>query len=279
MVFYKSCSGGNDFLLVDRAELCVPPSPALVRRWCDRHSGAGADGVIVYDRSLCPVFFRVFNQDGFEAELSGNGMAGLTTLLVTTLGVSEEMLELSSAFGHFRHQVLDCRDAWCRLQIDLGLPDFYNIRFFPFLAEASDSSRTEGYSYKGIRFFPVAIGNPQVVLFKSQEKSLDETLLLAEELHQQPIFPYRCNVSIVEEYETDWAKIHFFERGVGRTQSSSTGTAGAFAVLRTLHSGISSFSFIPPGGEPVRVSGHERIYVENCSQIVYKGEYMESGNE
>jgi len=278
MVFYKSCSSGNDFLLVDVAELKAPPLPAQVKHWCDRHHGVGADGLIVYDRSHKPVSFRIFNQDGLEAELSGNGMAGLVALLVQ-LDPTDDLVELLGKSGLYRHRVTHSQRSQCTIQIDLGEPDFTNHFFFPFLNDMKQTPWIEGVQYRNVRFFPVAVGNPQVVIFKTPDQSVEDALILAETVHQDEIFPYRTNVSILENPAREEAKIYFFERGVGRTLSSSTGTAGAYAVMRVLRPGLSSYSFISPGGGVAKVSGNERIYIENHPRIVYKGKYLESVDE
>lgn len=278
MVFYKSCSGGNDFLQVDAAELSGPPSPTLVRCWCDRHYGAGADGLVVYDRSVRPVSFRIFNQDGLEAELSGNGMAGLSALLCH-LGANGDTIELAGIRDLYRHRLLDGRDNGYHLRIDLGLPDFADSRLFPFLNADQQRRWRDGFYYRSLRFYPVAVGNPQVVFFQAAGQSTAEVLALAEELHRQPIFPQRTNVSIITDRGDDGVGIRFYERGVGATLSSSTGTAGAYAVLRALEPGLSELVFLPPSGEKIKISGCDRIFIENRTRIVYKGEYLESGDE
>lgn len=278
MVFYKSCSGGNDFILLDQAELKAPPGPEQVVRWCHRHHGAGADGLLVYDTRSRPVSFRIYNRDGLEAELSGNGMAGLTALLVY-LGHDGKEVILRSQTGEYRHQVLERTVNRMVVRIDLGLPDFHNTRFFPFLTEKRDRSIVEGIAYGNHRFHPVAVGNPQIVLFRQPGQSEEEALALAEALHQQTMFPQRTNVSIVALEGAGRGRIFFYERGVGPTQSSSTGAAGAYAVIRALNPGLSSFVFSTPGGSEVRVSGQEGIAIENVTRIVYKGEYLESADE
>lgn len=274
MVFYKSCSGGNDFLQVDAAELKAPPTPGQIQRWCRRHQGAGADGVVLYDGSVRPVSFRIFNRDGREAELSGNGMAGLTALLFH-LGLVSARVELESPSGRFCHRVLERQAGLFRLQIDLGVPDFRCTRLFPFLNLDKGKKEEKQYRFRGVRFFPVAVKNPQVVLLKPPDQSMEEMLELAEELHGQPIFPFQTNVSVVEELGEGQARVAFFERGVGRTESSSTGSAGAYAVLRAGNPGLSSMRFLMPGGEEIKVFGKRRIHIENRTRIVYKGEYWE----
>jgi len=274
MVFYKSCSGGNDFLQIDAAELKTPPTPQRIRDWCRRHQGAGADGVVLYDRSVNPVSFRIFNQDGLEAELSGNGMAGLTALLAH-LELASAEVELETKAGRFSHRILDRSDGLFRMEIDLGVPDFQCIRLFPFLADTPSYPIVDGFSYRDIRFFPVTVGNPQIVLLKSRGQSVEDLLMLAEELHDRPMFPFRTNVSVVDDRGDGVAHAFFYERGVGRTEASSTGSAGAYAVLRARNPELSSMRFVTPGGEEIKVFGKQRIRIENRTRIVYKGEYWE----
>lgn len=274
MEFYKSCSSGNDFILIEAAELAAPPQPRQIQNWCDRHQGAGADGVVVYNLKDKPVSFRIYNQDGLEAELSGNGMAGLTALLVR-LNLTGGELEIGTKAGIYHHRLLGCSNGEYHLEIDLGVPDFHSLRHFPFLKR---DAGCRAYTCRGHHFYPVCIGNPQVVLMATNPQEGEELLSAAEELHQDSMFPFRTNVSVVRLLDPGRAEIAFFERGVGPTQASSTGTAGAYAVLRALNAAMDSCLFLPPAGGAVRASGREKICLENRTCIVYKGEYLESSH-
>jgi diaminopimelate epimerase len=272
MEFFKSCSGGNDFLLVDEAELRAPPTSEQIQAWCDRHHGAGADGLVVFGLRHRPVSFRIYNADGQEAELSGNGMAGLTALLAFR-GLAETEVELETRVGRFQHRIAGFDGGMYRLEIDLGSPDFQSRLHFPFLKPGGEG---RGYSCRGLHFYPVCIGNPQVVLFTSPDRDREALMTEAEALHRDPMFPRRTNVSVVGPLENGRVEISFFERGVGPTESSSTGTAGAYAVIRAQTPGMSSCIFVPATGDPVRVSGRERICIENRTRIVYKGLCLET---
>ncbi|MCU0289112.1 MAG: diaminopimelate epimerase [Acidobacteria bacterium] len=286
MNFYKTVSAGNDFLHIsveDLAEflrLCPGRMPGvtdlskasrgrLAELLCHRHTGAGADGVIYYSIGNKDLDFEIFNRDGTEAELSGNGMAGISALMFYQ-GRFKDRLTLNTRTGSKTHFMLERDGRLFRLKIEIGQPNFNNTTFFPFL----ERDKTI-YTHENISFYPVSVGNPHAVVLLERELPDNELEKMGKILECADIFPYRTNVELVYYEDPENSRIFFYERGVGHTISSSTGSAAVFAVLKKLDllAGNQPLRIKSPEGE-INIYGDGSIYIENFSKIVYKGILM-----
>jgi diaminopimelate epimerase len=275
MVFYKTVSAGNDFLHIDGEEVAGfnagkssgrVPKGHLAAQLCRRQTGVGADGVIYYAVKENSVDFEIFNRDGSEAELSGNGMAGLSALMFY-LGTFKDRVVLNTRTGQKTHRLLKREKNNFKLKIEIEKPDFYNRDFFPFLQE----NKWE-YTHENIRFYPVSVGNPHAVVVLEKELP-DETLnRMGQCLESAAIFPRKTNVELVFYKNKRDCRVFYYERGVGRTISSSTGSAAVFAVLQKL-TPIYRLTIDTPGGK-IKIYGKVHVYIESYTKIVYKGIYM-----
>ncbi len=286
MIFYKTVSAGNDFLHVAEEDLAefVRTSPGrapgvtdiskrskgrLAECLCQRQAGAGADGVTFYSVSKKEVQFEIFNRDGSEAELSGNGMAGVSALMFYQ-GKFKDRLVLNTRTGPKTHFLLEQEGANFKLKIEIGNPDFHNTTFFPFLKPDKWS-----YIHENIRFHPVSVGNPHVVVLLEKELPDDDLERMGEKLEGAGMFPNRTNVELVFSRDPEDCRVFYYERGVGRTVSSSTGSAAVFAVLQKL--GLiraqEYLTIVTPAGK-IKIFGNGSIGIENYSKIVYKGIFI-----
>ena len=270
----KTVSGGNDFLQLEHSD--VPPewlsgTHEPFMRICDRHSGMGADGLVIRKRIAPGTFeFRVFNRDGKEAELSGNGMAGCAAI-VFSRHPAMKSLTLITAVGRRRVSCRSREFPLVEMTVEIGPADFSNPRQFPFL-----ETRWKRYTRDGIEFYPVSVGNPHAVCLLPRSFPEKEMLPLAERLQKSPIFPEGVNVEVVRptEREHRW-EARFIERGVGITHSSSTGCAAIYAVLQRLRLVKNRVLLSTTGCAGIQISGKPNaIKVENTTRIVYKGEYV-----
>lgn len=273
MIYYKTVSAGNDFLHVTMeafnafAEAGRVSHGDLARALCRRHSGAGADGVVIYSINDDTVDFQIRNRDGSRAELSGNGMAGLSALMFY-LDEFKDRVCLRTDAGTRTHRLLDRQDNQFSLKVQLGPPDFNNTRFFPFL----EKNRL-CYTFENITFYPVSTGNPHVVVLPGSHCDPEELEKSGRRMENHELFPCKTNVEFILEHQQDWCRVFYYERGVGRTTSSSTGSAGVFAVLQKLRLIKDRLTVRTPGGE-IKITGDRDIYIENSTKIVYKGIYL-----
>ncbi len=271
----KTVSNGNDFLQLD--EHALPgkwrSNPReFVRRACCPHDGMGADGLVLRRRVAPATYaFRVFNRDGGEAELSGNGMAGCAAVIFL-FQTELDAVELRTAVGPRHITCAKKRFPFFDMTVEIGAADFANRRQFPFLDD-----RPGLYSHAGIDFMPVSVGNPHAVCVVARETSETEMMRTGQTLQICEIFPEGVNVEVVRpESEPGQWRGGFVERGVGVTRSSSTGCAAVFAALHRL--GLAEKAIrvhtLAGAGSGIGVNGNLHVIrVENTTRIVYKVEY------
>jgi len=266
MRFEKWQALGNDYLIVEASELSFPLTPSAVRRLCDRHSGPGADGVLELSPPDAPGFvarLRIFNPDGSEAELSGNGARQAIMYLRRSGATDRDRFSIQTAAGELRPTILS--PSICR--VDMG---HARLRSEHFPGGGPDGTG----EVAGQRFQHVAIGNPQCAI---RVESLERLAALdlpaiGPAIEHDPQFPNRTNVSWWCETGARSIRARIFERGVGETRSSGTGACGA-AVAFTLRGGGSPVTVQLDGGElEVGIDESLRLDLTGWAVPVYRGE-------
>jgi diaminopimelate epimerase len=262
MRFEKWQALGNDYLIVEAAAL----DPERVRALCDRHRGVGADGVLALSPPDAPGFvarLRIYNPDGSEAELSGNG-ARQALLYVRERGWTRApSYSIQTLAGEIRATITG---EWsCRT--DMGRASLRSDHF--------PSGPPDGRGIvEGRRFQHVQIGNPQCAIRVTDREELDALDLAAigPPIEHADLFPDRTNVSFWTALAPDRIRARIFERGVGETMSSGTGACGA-AVAHVLRGGDSPVTVELDGGE-LTVDVDESLHVdrEGWAVPVFRGE-------
>jgi diaminopimelate epimerase len=303
MIFYKTSSFGNDFIVIDAGDAADADLPVLVREICDRQRGVGADGLVVYRPQGQGARFAIYNRDGGAAELSGNGMAGLAAVLLQRR-LARPPLTLQAAIGRRRVALTGRQGPLFLLDVEIGVPDFAASGFFPFLREPQgrrplgglrepqgrrplgELSRAraghsrdgaakgqDSYRAAGVEFHPVSVGNPHAVVLCREMPAGDRLAALGRRLEGHPMFPRRVNVEFVAPAGAGRWRVFYYERGVGPTQASSTGSAAVFAVLRRL--GLAGDeAALAAGDEAIHVRWRGGIHVRTRTQVVCRGEYF-----
>jgi diaminopimelate epimerase len=253
--FEKWQALGNDYAIVERDALPFELTAARVQALCDQHTGIGADGVLELARADEPGFvaeLRIFNPDGSEAELSGNGAREAILYLRRAGWTDQQQFSISTKAGELRPTILS--DTTCR--VDMG--------------RARDEGTGEIVGY---RYQQVNVGNPQCSIRVASEAELN-AIALAETgpaIENDERFPNRTNVSFWTELADDRIRARIFERGVGETASSGTGACGA-AVAHVLRGGDSPVTVVLDGGElEVEVGEDLHIDLTGWAEPVYAG--------
>ena len=257
---------GNDYLIVEASDLSFPLTPAAVRRLCDRHAGPGADGVLELSPPDEPGFvarLRIFNPDGSEAELSGNGAREAIMYLRRAGWTERDEFSIQTAAGEIRPTILG--PATCR--VDMGRASLSSDNFPGGGADGSGE-------VAGRRFQHVHIGNPQAAIRVADRDELAALDLpaIGPAIEHDPQFPNRTNVSFWCPLGANAIRARIFERGVGETQSSGTGACGA-AVAFVLQGGEAPVTVQLDGGElEVGIDESLRITLTGWAVPVYRGE-------
>jgi diaminopimelate epimerase len=257
---------GNDYLIVEEAELRFELTEAPVRALCDRHTGPGADGILLLappDAAGFVARLRIFNPDGSEAELSGNGAREAIMYLRRNGWTDADTFSIQTVAGEIRPTITG--PTTCR--VDMGRAKLTS-KDFP--SGPSDGTGEVG----GRRFQHVSIGNPQCAIHVGDLDELEALDLpaIGPAIENSDLFPNRTNVSFWCELEPGVIRARIFERGVGETLSSGTGACGA-AVAYVLRGGDSPVTVRLDGGElEAEVSEDLHVDLTGWAEPVWRGE-------
>ena len=249
MKFEKWQALGNDYLIVQRDQLPFELTPARVRALCAGHFGVFADGVLLLSPPADPAHvadLRIFNPDGSEAELSGNGAREAILYLRTRGWTDEDSFTIGTRAGEIRPTITG--SDTCR--VDMGRA---SLRSQDFPGGPPDGRGTVRAGGRDWAFRHVSIGNPQCAIHVESLAGLEALDLTAigPEIEGAQLFPNRTNVSWYADLEprapslsvdgpyATRIRARIFERGVGETLSSGTGATGA-AIAHVLDGGAAS---------------------------------------
>ena len=233
MKFTKFHSLGNDFLIVDQDEVAeIEGFEDLARKICERHTGVGADGMLlisVLDRARGQVRFRIFNADGSEAEISGNGLRCAAAYLFSQQKVEAPRIVFSTPAGDRECALIERRESLFMLKIEMGVPRL-SSREIPF-DDGAVHDRIVDYpltiNQKTYPVTLVSMGNPHCAVFVDRFPARIEWHQAGREIESHPFFPNRTNVEFVRVLNREEIEVLFWERGVGETLSSGSGSCGA----------------------------------------------------
>jgi diaminopimelate epimerase len=263
MRFEKWQALGNDYLIVERDELAFELTPERVRRLCEGHFGVCADGVLLLapcEDAESVAELRIFNADGSEAELSGNGAREAILYLRRRGWTDLDEFAIHTAAGTIRPVITG--PSSCR--VDMGQASLASKDYPAGAPDGIGELRADaGEGMRSWRFRHVSIGNPQCAIRVADLAALQSLELdaVGPPIESHPEFPNRTNVSWYTELDpssTDRISARIFERGVGETLSSGTGACGA-AIAYALEQAPSAAG--APGAAANRLASPMQITV------------------
>jgi diaminopimelate epimerase len=266
--FEKWNALGNDYAIVEAANLPFELTPARVRALCAPHSGVGADGVLLIDQPSAPGFvasLRIFNPDGSEAELSGNGVREAVMYLRRSGWTDNDSFGIQTAAGEIRPRITG--PTTCT--VDMGRAKL-TAKDFP--SGPDDGRATLSANGRDHDFQFVSIGNPQCAIECPDGLEDLDLPAIGPALEHHELFPNRTNVSFWRRESDDEIRARIFERGVGETMSSGTGATGAAvaAVLRGVDSPVTVH--LDGGDLEVEVGEDLHVNLTGWAVPVYAGE-------
>ena len=269
MEFEKWHALGNDYMIVEAARLPFELTPARVRAICAPHTGVFADGILLLSEPDEPGYvarLRIFNPDGSEAELSGNGSREAVLYLRRRGWTDASAFSIHTIAGEIRATITS--EATCT--IDMGRA---RVRSADYPSGAEDGRGELTADGRRWRFQHVQVGNPQCAIRIREERELDALDLTAigPEVVEHELFPNRTNASWFVELGPRRLRARIFERGAGETSASGTGATGA-AVAYVLDGGDSPVTVALDGGElEVEVGEDMHINLTGWAVPVFHG--------
>jgi len=258
--FVRSHGLGNDYLVVDPKTLTFALTPETVRLICDRHTGVGSDGILVYQPSPSPEFeavLRIFNPDGSEAEKSGNGLRIFCKFVYEHGYTKKTEFGVKTAGGPVKAvlHLENGRAGWITVDMGSATFDAAKIPVNGFTGEvvAKDLPVTVGGLTKTLKVTCVSVGNPHCVVFLEDLESLDINVW-GPALENHPAFPNRSNVQFAKPLNDKEVDIRIWERGAGYTMASgSSSCAVAAACVRNGRTKGDLTLHMPGGDLSIRV--------------------------
>jgi diaminopimelate epimerase len=266
--FEKWQALGNDYLIVEEENLPFELTPERIRKICAPHTGVGSDGILLIRQTGERGFVAevvIYNPDGSEAELSGNGVRQAVMYLRRNGWTEHDSFSVKTAAGEVRPRI---DGELCTM--DMGRVRLRSELDFPSGPEDGAGSLTSAGREFGFQF--VQVGNPQCAIEVGDGLEQLELDRYGPEIEHNPLFPRRTNVSFWHRTGPATIRTRIFERGVGETMSSGTGATGAAvaAVLRGLDSPV---TVDLDGGElEVEVGEDMHVSLTGWARPVYRGE-------
>ncbi len=289
MNFVKLQATGNDFIVIDGRQ-CRRNWPDLARQMCHRRFGIGADGLIlILPSKVAELKMRMFNPDGSEAHICGNGLRCLAKYAFEHRFVKDRTFRVETLAGIRALHVTLLRDKVRKVRVSMGTPAFAP-EDIPIALDPQKPSSNEGdkIGTTPILDYPlklqnmvlpvsmVSMGNPHAVVFLDQPVDSFPLSDVGPEVENHPLFPKRTNFEIARVLDKTTIETRVWERGAGETLSCGSG-ACAVAVL-AIHKGLvdgNKVDIIFPGGRlSVRQNVKSEVFLEGPVEEVFTGKWL-----
>jgi diaminopimelate epimerase len=260
--FVKAHACGNDFLIIED-DASRKDHAALARRLCSRNTSIGADGIEFLERRAGGDFFlRLFNADGSEAELSGNGTRCVAAWLAQSEGLHE--VALGTHGGVRTCRVVEANDPTYLIESGMGVP-----RVMPRTIVVDGVGEVAGAM--------VNVGNPHFVIFTDTDDFSVQGLAwqeLGAKISTSPLFQFGTNVEFVQVLSEAEIAFRIYERGCGPTTSSGTGTCASSAAAMALRGTARELIAVAQGGTQRTVwpSAEAAMLLTGPAEIICTGE-------
>jgi diaminopimelate epimerase len=264
IAFTKLHGAENDFLLswgeaINACGLTEADLPETARRICARTTGVGADGWMLVWREKDGLRTRLFNSDGSEPEISGNGTRCAAAFALIHKCVPGPDVAITTVAGRKTLRLIAADGRHFHFEMNMGLPRMEELHSVMQLAGRDwDASILN-------------VGNPQCAIFVRELP--DDWRVVAAQAENHPRFPKRSNVSLVKVIDRHTIEAVFFERGAGETRSSGTGSTGA-AVSAILRGETDRAIEIRTPAGTLSLRWEESVYLNGPAELVAEGKYF-----
>jgi diaminopimelate epimerase len=276
IAFSKYQGLGNDFILIDNRHSDTPiiePEEAII--WCDRHFGIGADGIIFVlpGQQGADYTMRIFNSDGSEPEMCGNGIRCMAKFIAELEGKidTEVTYQIHTLAGIITPEVMIEGDV----QVDMGEPRLSAPEIPTSLGMVADRVVNQSLEVDGKNWSVtcVSMGNPHCMTFVDDANAI-ELESIGPKFEHHPAFPQRTNTEFVQVIRPDYLRMRVWERGAGITLACGTGAcATVVAGVLTGKSDRSCTVELPGGCLQIHWSlADNRVYMTGPAELVFKGE-------
>lgn len=241
VTFTKMHGLGNDYICINCLEniLAENKLPQIARYMCNRNFGVGADGLIlVQESTIADIKMRIFNKDGSEAEMCGNGIRCFAKYVYDNRIIDKQTISIETKAGVKLIRLKVLNGEVQEAQVDMGRPIFDDIKNISvqnnYRIPISVNIKVDDTRFIGNY---VSMGNPHLVIFVNNVENIDIEKW-GPAIENMKCFPNKINVEFVQALGRNTLKIRTWERGVGETYACGTGSCASFCI--TYYKGICS---------------------------------------
>jgi diaminopimelate epimerase len=282
MLFHKFQALGNDFLIVCESDLraVTDDFEAFARRICDRHFGAGADGLelLLETPRVAEADFevRLFNADGGETPISGNGTRSVAAYLCLVEKWDKPEIRIATGAGVKTVKLVDRLGDGFLFETEMGAPRFASDEIPVVLPARLERVVRQTIDVDGerVEFTATSMGNPHCSIFVDDFESIDWRAIGAK-IEMHAAFPERTNVEFIRMINRDEIEVRFWERGCGETLASGTGACGAALAAMINDFTERKVKVITAAGELIVEWRDDSAVVQiGEARAVYRGEWL-----
>lgn len=280
MLFTKVHSLGNDFLIIDQKETSeFSDISSFAKNICERHTGVGADGLLlisVKDKTKGHINFRIFNADGTEAEISGNGLRCAAACLYYQKKIESPQILFLTTAGNRECELIEQSNNQFLIKIEMGIPQFSSTDI-PFDDSSTHETIIDYPLSINQKIYPITVislGNPHCAIFVDRFPARIEWHQIGSEIESHPFFPNRTNIEFIRVLNRDEIEVLFWERGVGETLSSGSG-ACASAVASILKNRTNKKVKVKTSMGNLTVEWEkDKVYQSGPAEVVFEGSLL-----
>ncbi len=227
MKFTKIHGLGNDYIYFNNLNNKIKLNSDDIKRLCNRHIGIGADGIILLEKSNIADFkMRIFNSDGSEAEMCGNGIRGLAKYIYDNKIKTDDYLTIETKAGIKNIKLIINNKKIDSIIVDMGNIELESSKIPVNIDEKTCINHPININNTNYLFTALSVGNPHCIIFMKSIDKLDISDI-GYKLENQPIFPNKTNVEFIEIIDKNNIKMRVWERGSGETLACGTGSVAA----------------------------------------------------
>jgi diaminopimelate epimerase len=274
MKFTKMHGAGNDYVYVDCFREKVENPQELAIKVSDRHKGIGSDGLIlIMPSDICDVRMRMFNADGSESQMCGNGSRCVGKYFYDAGYTQKQEITLETKAGVKHLQLFPVNGQVEKVRVDMGEPVLTAQNIPVIWNEAQLINQIVDFEPEKYALTAVSMGNPHAIIFTEEIDQLDLEKI-GKKIENHPMFPERVNVEFVEILSPIHAKMRVWERGSGETMACGTGACAVetAAVLNGKLERKATISLLGGDLELEWNAENNHVYMTGEAVKVFEGE-------
>lgn len=283
--FFKMHGLGNDFVMIDDLDDRIDNYKDLAIKLCDRHFGIGADGIILIketNKDNADFKMRIFNSDGSEAEMCGNGIRCFAHFLHSNNLTDKNKLDIDTLAGIIKPEIIDYGDKISEVRVNMGKPD-YSLKGMNIDESIINVNKDRLVDYpliidgKKYMINTVSMGNPHTIIYVDDLEKIN-LKSIGPIIENNPIFKNKTNVEFVKIVDKNIIDVKVWERGAGITLACGTGACAAAAVSIDQNKVDNNIKVNLPGGQlKIKKTDNNEMIMTGPSTFVFKGEIITGG--